>query len=100
MFTAVADALEWCIRAQGVKYINHYLDDFITVGSMECAANLVVILLSTYAQLGVPIASDKSEGLSTCITFLGIKVDTLKMELRLLKEKLQRVRAVVQQCLG
>ena len=73
IFTAVADALERCIRAQGVKYICHYLDDFITVGSpgsMECAANLAVTL-STCAWLGVPIAADKSEGPSTCITFRG-----------------------------
>ena len=63
IFMAVADALERCIRAQGVKYICHYLDDFITVGSpgsMECAANLAVTL-STCARLGVPIAADKSE---------------------------------------
>ena len=102
IFTAVADTLEWCILTQGVKYIRHYLDDFITVGSpgsMECAANIAVTL-STCAWLGVPIASDESEGPSTCITFLGIEVDTQKMELRLPEKKLQRVRKVVQQWLG
>ena len=26
IFTAVADALEWCIRRQGVTDIDHYLD--------------------------------------------------------------------------
>ena len=43
IFTAVADALEWCIRTQGVTYIRHYLDNFITAGSpgsMECAAKV------------------------------------------------------------
>ena len=53
-----------------------------------CAANLAVTL-STFARLGVPIASEKSESSSTCITFLGIEVDFQMMELRLLKEKLQ-----------
>ena len=39
VFTAVADALEWCIRERGVTGIDHYLDDFITVappGSNMC----------------------------------------------------------------
>ena len=96
-----------CIQAQEVKYIRHYLDDFITAGSpgsMECAAcacaaNLAVTL-STFARLGVPIASEKSESSSTCITFLGKEADFQMIELRLPKEKLQRARAVVQQWLG
>ena len=85
IFTAVTDTLEWCIRAQEVKYIRHYLDDFITVGSpgsMECAANLAVTLVPVLDWEFPYVASDKSEGPSTCITFLGIEVDTQKMELR------------------
>ena len=27
IFTAVADALEWCVREQEVSHIYHYLDD-------------------------------------------------------------------------
>ena len=29
-FTAVADALEWIVKARGVRMLWHYLDDFIT----------------------------------------------------------------------
>lgn len=29
IFTTVADALEWCIRQEGVEGIDHYLDDFV-----------------------------------------------------------------------
>ena len=28
IFRAVVDTLEWCIAAQGVKHVTHYLDDF------------------------------------------------------------------------
>ena len=28
IFTTVADALKWCIAAQSVKHIIHYLNDF------------------------------------------------------------------------
>ena len=32
IFTALADALEWIVKQQGVRYLYHYLDDYITLG--------------------------------------------------------------------
>ena len=32
VFTALADALEWVIREQGIKWCIHYIDDFLTAG--------------------------------------------------------------------
>lgn len=31
-FTAVADAVEWCVSQEGVELIFHYPDDFAVVG--------------------------------------------------------------------
>lgn len=31
IFTAVADALEWCLIQRGIKHIFHYLNDYIMV---------------------------------------------------------------------
>jgi len=42
IFTAVADAPGWIVKAKGVRMLRHYLDDFITVGAPatgECLAN-------------------------------------------------------------
>ena len=39
IFSAVADALEWILQHQGVTFILHYLDDFLTMGktgTSEC----------------------------------------------------------------
>ena len=97
LFNALADALEWIMRSRGLRHVAHYLDDFITVGSPdseECAHNLH-LALSTCEELGVPVAGHKCEGPSTCLTFLGIEVDTMAMELRLPQEKLQRLKLLV-----
>ena len=43
IFTALADVLQWVIERKGVRFIFHYIDDFITVGtpgSVECATNM------------------------------------------------------------
>ena len=30
--SAVADALQWCLRHKGIEFIYHYLDDFLCIG--------------------------------------------------------------------
>ena len=97
LFNAIADALEWCTRRGGVRHVFHYLDDFIVVGppgSSECAEALKT-LDRTFAQLGVPIADHKRDGPTTCITFLGIEIDTVSSQLRLPDEKLLRLRSLL-----
>ena len=94
IFTAVADALEWVVRTRGASHIFHYVDDFVVVGppeSVKCSSDLE-LLLQTCADLGVEVAEDKTEGPSTCLTVLGIELDSVAMELRLPQEKLTRLR--------
>ena len=93
IFTAIADALEWCMAKEGVQAVYHYLDDFIVLGpprSEVCTENLQ-ILHKVCNDLGVPLAPEKQEGPSTIITFLGITIDTNSQELRLPEEKLKRL---------
>ena len=93
IFNALADALNWHLHQSGVEVARHYLDDFIVIGppnSSQCQ-DALTILERECAELGVPIAAHKQEGPATCIVFLGIEIDTLKGELRLPREKLQRV---------
>lgn len=93
IFNAVADALEWCIAQKGVEYIFHYLDDFLVMGppdSATCEESLH-ILEAICAKLGVPLAPEKRDGPAPVLIFLGIIIDTLKGELRLPTDKLQRL---------
>ena len=79
---------------KGVSVCLHYLDDFLTMGPPEsptCQSNLD-ILTTTCEELGVPLAMEKLEGPSTTLTFLGVEIDTAKMEIRLPDDKLQRIR--------
>ena len=60
IFTAVADAAEWIVWRRGVKFLIHYLDDYLIIGaphSNECKESLE-ILLSTFGRLGIPVADD------------------------------------------
>ena len=98
IFNAVADALCWCLQQAGIRFVLHYLDDYIIVSppnSSNCA-RAVEILGQTCTQLRVPMAANKSEGPVTSLVFLGIVIDTVAGELHLLDDKLQHLRPLLQ----
>lgn len=81
----MADALAWIMLQRGVSFVDHYIDDFVTLGapaSDQCAANLQ-IMSDVCEDTGTPIEPEKTEGPSTTLTFLGIELDSIAMELRL-----------------
>ena len=99
VFTAVADALEWCYLQVGVSYSQHYLDDFLTMGPPakdRCAMNLGLIHTEC-SRLGVPIKEEKVKGPTTSPSFLGIVLDMERMELRLPPPKLTRIKELLTQ---
>ena len=79
IFNAVADMLNWRLQEVGFPLIRHYLDDYIIItppNIIRCR-ELITILHREGSRLGVPIAVHKCDGPTTCITFLGIKIDTV-----------------------
>ena len=102
LFNILADLLTWSGQHRGVSFVIHYLDDFLTVGppsSDTCQHNLD-ILKQLCDELGVPLALEKVEGPSTTISFLGILIDTVRMEIRLPEDKLVRIKDTLSTWLG
>ncbi len=91
IFSAVVDAMQGIIEQQGVEIL-HYLDDFLVISPSEggCEEALAKALQGCQ-ELGVPIATHKTVGPSTTMTFLGIELDTVAMTLRLPREKVCRL---------
>ena len=97
LFNTLADLLAWILNHQGVEPLLHYLDDFLTVGrphSRECYDNLQV-MKQVCQMLWVPLVIEKVEGPATSLEFLGITLDTTRMEARLPDEKLARIKEMV-----
>lgn len=91
IFSAVADAAQWIMLAKGMGNLLHYLDDFIfTTASRVEAEEMKQVLISTWEELGIPLEPSKLEGPETCLTFLGIEVDTVALQLRLPSDKLSQ----------
>lgn len=49
---------------------------------------------------GIPLAIEKVEGLLTVLEFLGILLDTIRMEAQLPEEKFVKIQATIHEWLG
>ena len=97
IFNCFAESLCWILTNNyAVAHIMHYLDDFLTLGcnTSECSRN-VGLITSLFNKLGVPIAEDKQEGPSTVLTFLGITLDSFRLEARLPPDKLSSIKDAI-----
>ena len=97
LFNILAEFLAWIAKQSGVSFLIHYLDDFLTMGppsTLTCQHNLdTTIRICNH--LGVPLALEKVEGPATTLPFLGIVLDTIRMEARLPEDKLKKLREEV-----
>ena len=85
-----------------MRTLLHYLNDFITIGppdTPECGTNLRK-LCELCAELGVPVATEKTVGPTTSLTFLGIEVDTNQLEIHLPQDKLLKIKEMMSNWMG
>lgn len=98
IFTAIADLVEWIlVHNYGVEFLRHYLDDFLTLGppaSPVCQNNLSTCV-QLCERLGLPLHPGKLEGPATCLTILGIELDSVKLQARLPANKRERIIALL-----
>lgn len=97
LFTALGDAIEWIATKKGAAWLRHYVDDFVAVGragTSECVDSMKAFK-ETCQLLGMPLDEKKEEGPAKVITFLGMEVDTVNLEVRLPQEKLRELRKIL-----
>ena len=86
--------MQWILEQHGVKPMLHYLDNFLVIGApitRECKQALETVL-GLCRRLGIPISVHKTEGPSVVLIFLGVELDTQKMEIRLPRVNLRRLK--------
>ena len=100
IFTCIADLVEWIAKQNyNVSFLMHYLDDFHTLGppgSLACQRNLDNSI-HCFSQLGIPLHPEKFEGPCTCMTVLGIELDSVLLQARLPKDKFDNTTALLEQ---
>jgi hypothetical protein len=101
LFEVFSTALNWIATVKlGIPMI-HYLDDFfMTALSERVGQRHLKSFLDMCADIGVPMAEDKTCGPDTTMTFLGVEIDSVRKEARLPKDKLDKCRQEIRFLLG
>ena len=89
IFDTLSQALCWiATNNYGIQTIFHLLDDFLTVGPPNSCIGERTIALPTllYGHLYKPLAQHKCIGPTVCLEYLGIILDSSKMEAWLPRE--------------
>ena len=90
------------LHSNGIRCGLHYLDDFLLLGpadTQDCH-NALATTLSVCEQVCLPVAPEKTEGPVTTLSFLGIELDTVSLQLRLPQDKQTRTRAALARWMG
>ena len=74
--------MQWKFEQHGVKPMLHFLDDFLVIGapSTRKSKQALETAPGLCRRLGIPISVHKTEGPSVVLIFLGVELDTQKME--------------------
>lgn len=94
LFNLFAEALHWILQCLlPTFHMNHYLDDYITITQSPSVSDPTGLFDQVYngitGYLRIP-RNTKKDQQGTCVTVLGIQIDSIAMEARLPPEKLCR----------
>lgn len=97
LFNRLSDALEWVLKNNyHVKNVIHILDDFFIAEAsrMHCLPSFST-LLRLFMSVNAPVVASKTLGPSQVLEFMGIELDSTRMEARLPEDKLLRTRELL-----
>ena len=98
VFEQFSCALQWILQTKfHVENMTHILDDFIFLSPSRSLCNLYLQQFFAMAEfLSIPVKRCKTVLPSTCVVVHGIEVDTLQMQARLPRDKLEAAIKLVQ----
>lgn len=95
---SLASFLNWLTKKRaGSENIDHYLDDFFFAGpphSSHCS-ELMLEFSKLCQELMIPIAQEKTEGPTTCMTYLGYQLDTIRLQISIPKVKVENLLSLI-----
>ena len=102
IFEAFSTGLHWiAINKLGATAVVHYLDDFLFLANTfeKCKKDLHDFI-NFCAEIGVPLAPNKTVGPDTVLPFLGITLDSVRYEARLPTDKLELCKSLLDTFMG
>ena len=103
IFNQLCDDIEWVLQNDCmISFVYHILDDFLIIeppastmpDDSLCQASLSSMILS-FRNLNIPISAAKTKGPNKVLPFMGIILDSLKIEARLPVDKFEWIKTAL-----
>ena len=102
----ILDSLARCIcwiaeNCYNITFIMHLLDDFLCIDRPDYNADITYhSMLDLFDSLGIPLSDNKTVGPCTCLEYLGVILDSERMEARLPNDKIMRIKNFIEKLLN
>ena len=80
-------------KHMSLPFVLHLLDDFLLIDFPSNQTSVLDTLKGVFSEISFPLSKEKTEGPVTAIEFLGIRLDSDRMQASLPDEKLKRIRS-------
>lgn len=103
LFEMFSTFLEWLAKERsGFNTIHHYLDDFIFIGSANTSQCKFIMqkFEELCLEIGVPLNAEKTVLPTTNLVFLGLEIDTVKMQVSIPQEKVYQLSTLLKFWVG
>lgn len=93
LFDNLSRAVCWIATTNyNIPFMLHLLDDFLTIQHPETSGFRTMALITMiFKKLGIPLSAKKTVGPTTCLEYLGVILDSERMECRLPDDKVDRI---------
>ena len=103
LFEEFSTALHWILANEfKAAAVVHVLDDFLFIGAagtQQCE-HALYSFIKMCSDINIPIKHSKTVNPCTVITFLGIELDSVKMESRLPRDKVEKIKTLLNEFMG
>ena len=96
-FERCSDAIRFIMKKHNHNALLNYIDDLIYIGLPSKIHQSYHFLLSLLKDLGLEVSDSKLVPPSTCVTCLGIQVDTVNKTLSIPQQKLREIKTLCQE---
>ena len=92
IFYSLSEAVCWILQNNyDIQHLLHLLDDFLTIDPPDSLPDRTMAILTlVFRKLGIPLSTHK-----TVLEYLGIILDSCRMEARLPSDKIQRISEIL-----
>ena len=100
LFEKVSCALQFIAQKKGIQFITHLLDDFFMMNKSRDENNKdLTIFQSVCHEVGAPLVPEKTFLPAQKQIYYGFEIDTLREEIRLPTDKLEKCKNLIKQFL-